>query len=151
MRVYIATSLSNVDTQRELALALGAMGIEQTFDWTRNGTMSGRPYNEVAQDEMSGIAEADFVVVLLPGGKGTHAEMGAAIMSGKTVFINAAKEDDLLGNDKYMCVFYSHPSVTLVVGALNKLVESIKCTVVAEEGAEGHQGDVFTPWTPTNG
>ena len=125
MKTYIATSIARVKDQQELAQALAGLGVSLTFDWTRNGTLAGRPHDVVAHAEISGVVESDFVVVLLPGGRGTHAELGAALASGKTVFIHAADAAMLLGADTYTCVFYSHPLVKLVIGSRDDLLISI--------------------------
>lgn len=125
MKTYIATSIARVKDQQELANFLKGMGVSLTFDWTREGTLAGKPHPVVAHAEISGVVEADFVVVLLPGGRGTHAELGAALASGKTVFIHAADAVTLLGADTYTCVFYSHPLVKLVIGSRDDLLISI--------------------------
>ena len=130
MKTYIATSISRVKDQQELAQALRGLDVELTFDWTKNGTLAGRSHDEVAQDEIMGVAEADFLVVLLPGGRGTHVELGAALMAGKPVFIHAADEAVLLGGDGYPCVFYRHPLVQLVVGSQEQLMGAIQKELV---------------------
>ena len=125
MKTYIATSIARVKDQQELANFLKGMGVSMTFDWTREGTLAGKPHPLVAHAEISGVVEADFVVVLLPGGRGTHAELGAALASGKPVFIHADDATTLLGADTYTCVFYSHPLVKLVIGSRDDLLISI--------------------------
>ncbi len=125
MKTYIATSLSRLKDQQELAKALEGLGVTLSFDWTRTGTLAGRPHDEVSQDEIMGVAEADFLVVLLPAKRGTHVELGAALMAGKPVFIHAPDEESLLGGDTYTCVFYSHPLVRLVRGTSTDLIMAI--------------------------
>jgi len=44
---------------------------------------------DVASLELNGLLEADFVVVLLPGGNGTHLELGFALAKGKKIFLHA--------------------------------------------------------------
>jgi predicted Rossmann-fold nucleotide-binding protein len=38
---------------------------------------------EIGQKEKNAVLESDFVVVILPGGKGTHIELGIALGQGK--------------------------------------------------------------------
>ena len=61
--------------------------------------------------DVSAVLEADFLVVLLPGGRGTHTEMGVALGVGKQVY--------LVGTDLELATdpvaFYHHPRVTRVV------------------------------------
>jgi hypothetical protein len=125
MKAYIATSLSRLKDQQDLAEALKGLGVSLSFDWTRDGTLAGRPHDEVSQDEIMGVAEADFLVVLLPAKRGTHVELGAALMAGKPVFIHVPDDAALLGGDSYTCVFYSHPLVRLVRGTYTDLLLAI--------------------------
>ena len=116
MKVYIATTLSRLEDQRSLAVRLNSeFGVEQTFDWTRNGTLAGNPYKDVAEKEVAGVREADFVVVLLPAKLGAHTELGVALACGKKVFIYAANDEDTYCGNPYKCVFYEHPLVTQVI------------------------------------
>ncbi len=65
---------------------------------------------EVASLDLNGVSEADFVVVLLPGGHGTHLELGFAIAKEKKVFLHS--EDPMifeLGSQTN--VFYRHPDL----------------------------------------
>lgn len=126
MKVYIATDIRRTTDQQVLAAKL----LEQfdchlTFDWTRHGTLAGRPHNEVSVDEIQAVLAADFVVVLLPGGRGTHTEMGVALGSGKRIFVHVTDESDLFGGYDYTCVFYNHPLVTIVYGTVDLLVTVI--------------------------
>lgn len=122
---YIATGIPRVADQQALAASLAELGVELTFDWTRHGTLAGNPRDEVAVTEIKAVMAADFLVVLLPGGRGTHAELGAALASDKTVFLHATDESVLLGGDTYTCVFYHHPSVHQVFGSMDDLVKYI--------------------------
>jgi hypothetical protein len=93
---YIATTISNWRNHNVVRDLLDAHGHRCTYDWTVNldhGDLRGKPVEQlqkVAQEEMQGIRDADLVIVLLPGGVGTHAEIGAAYILGKPTIINAA-------------------------------------------------------------
>ena len=125
-KIYIATSLSRVADQQSLADTLALEGCELTFDWTRCGTLGGEPQDEVALKEIQGVVDADFVIALLPARFGTHAELGAALASGKKVFVHAPTEESLYGGNPYKCVFYYHPLVTLVHGTTDDLLSSVR-------------------------
>lgn len=61
--------------------------------------------------ELEGVAKADFVVVLLPGGGGTHLELGFALARGKRVFLHS--EDPLIFElGPQTNAFYHHPDIT---------------------------------------
>jgi len=93
--------------------ALGILGHEITYDWTLHGSVksvSKERLREVAALELDSISKADFVVVLLPGGYGTHTELGFAIGKGKKIFLHT--EDSLLFElGPQTNVFYHHPDI----------------------------------------
>ena len=114
MKYYIATSLSRTNAHHIVRDSLSICDHEIVYDWTSHGSVksvSKERLQEVAVLELEGVAEADFVVVLLPGGNGTHLELGFALAKGKRVFLHS--EDHLafeLGPQTN--AFYHHPDVT---------------------------------------
>jgi hypothetical protein len=56
---------------------------------------------------------SDVLIVLLPGGFGTHVEIGAALALGKCVILHSPDQKTL--ETPYPCVFHYHPSVKLIV------------------------------------
>lgn len=114
MQFYIATSLSRATAHQTVRDALKTCGHEISYDWTLHGSVksvSKERLREVAALELDGISKAEFVVVLLPGGNGTHLELGFAIARGKRVFLHC--EDPLafeLGPQTN--AFYHHPDIT---------------------------------------
>jgi len=92
--------------------ALKNKGWKQTYAWTDRGG-STPEYAKIAQAELEGVREAEVLIVLLPGGFGTHVEIGAALALGKPVIIHAADRKTL--ETPYPCVFHYHPLVTLLV------------------------------------
>lgn len=113
MKYYIATSLSRITAHRVVRDALKTCGHEISYDWTLHGSVkstSEERLREVATLELDGVSEADFVVVLLPGGNGTHLELGFAIARGKRVFLHS--EDPLIFEPGPQTnAFYHHPDV----------------------------------------
>lgn len=113
MKYYIATKLDNTIAHNNLRDRLNAEGHTCTYDWTEHGPvfMKGETIvREVMNKEINGIKSADFVVVLIPGGRGTHIEMGIALSFEKKVFIITDRDDDhFLGPDS--CCFYYHEYV----------------------------------------
>jgi nucleoside 2-deoxyribosyltransferase len=100
-RFYIASSLDNAEAVRQLACTLRARGHVHTYDWTTHGAVfkpSAEPEDnvaamrDVARSEMKGVTTADVVIVLLPGGRGTHVEMGGALAAGKRVLVVGDKD-----------------------------------------------------------
>lgn len=80
MKVYIASTLSNAERVAKLRDRLQNLGIEITYDWTSHGmVLEPGDLDEIAAQELQGVIDADHLFVVLPGGKGTHVELGAMI------------------------------------------------------------------------
>lgn len=56
------------------------------------------------------MAAADIVFVLLPGGFGTHVELGMALGFGKKVIVHSV-DPDIFTKTQGTCAFYHHPIV----------------------------------------
>ena len=90
-----------------------AAGWKQTFAWTDQDAKNPAGYADIAEAELAGVREADVVIVLLPGGYGTHVEIGAALALGKPVVIHVPDHKTL--ETPYPCVFHHHSLVKLIV------------------------------------
>lgn len=128
MKFYIATRLENHALHNDVRDALVARGHKITYDWTIHGPVwrdGVARIQEVCAAELQGVYAADVVVVLLPGGRGTHAELGAALARGKSlilwhpdhVMFEASPETCAFYHDKH-AIRVSGPAVTAVVEAL---------------------------------
>lgn len=110
MEVYIATSLDNAAQHNRVRDVLwDRYHIGLTYDWTKHGSVRDQGFEriaEVAMLERDGVQRADIVIVLLPGGKGTHAELGMALAFGHQVVIYGTKEDF---EGPRTCAFYHDP------------------------------------------
>lgn len=113
MKIYIASTLSNYLQVQALRDALLAAGHSITYDWTLHGSVQGQGearLREVAAAERTGVLQAELVLVLLPGGRGTHAELGMANALGKPVIIFSASDAfDAYGGST--CAFYWNDNV----------------------------------------
>lgn len=90
--LYIASTLSNHERVKRLRDLFAAEGVGLTYDWTEHH--EGSPYVPdpkllpgVAERELKGVIDAQVVLVVLPGGGGTHFEMSAAFMMKKPIVI----------------------------------------------------------------
>lgn len=118
---YIASGLSRAPEVRALAEALKRDHWIHTFDWTElpdlralgesEGALARR---DAANLEIRGVQQADVVFVLLPGGRGTYVELGAAIAGHKRIFVHVKDESDLLAGHAYHCAFLDHPLVSVI-------------------------------------
>lgn len=88
MNFYVASKLSNAESVRRVHQALRDDGHTLTYDWTLHGPVwreGWKRCRQVSVFELEGVKDADVVVVLLPGGRGTHVELGAALAMDKHV------------------------------------------------------------------
>lgn len=59
-----------------------------TYDWTQNERAdSVDKLKTIGEAERIGVVDADFLIVLLPGEKGTHVELGMALAKHKRVYL----------------------------------------------------------------
>lgn len=127
MKFYIASKLENAEMVKSLARVLKAYQWEHTYDWTTHGSVQNEGESritEVAESEIFGVETADIVIVLLPGGRGTHAELGAANALKKKVFV-WAETDEFFMQDERTCAFYWNYNVTRVTGDRYNLLEQL--------------------------
>ena len=130
-RFYIATRLERAADHNRVRDALHAAGHRITYDWTKHGSVrhvSTEVMADVAGAELRGVYLANFVVVLLPGGRGTHLELGAALAWRRPVVLHAESPlaEASFGLGKDTCAFYHHPLVRHVTGPLDALIEAIQ-------------------------
>jgi nucleoside 2-deoxyribosyltransferase len=109
---YLSTQKDRNAEASPLLEALEANGWERTFDWAGREASSESEYADLAVDEIAGIRNADVVIVILPGGRGTHVEIGAALAMGKPIVLHSPNRKVL--ETPYPCAFHYHPKVKLV-------------------------------------
>ena len=114
MRFYISSGIGNQERVSELAGVLTERGHELTYDWTEHGDIrfeGERVMTELAFTELRAVRDAELMIVLLPGGKGTHTELGLAIATRSNKRIIIWSEDGREFTDpESTCAFYFHPS-----------------------------------------
>jgi len=127
MKFYIASRLENAEVVKRVAAVLTAAGHTQTYDWTEHGSVKGDGevrLRQVAEAEKQGVKDADLVIVILPGGRGTHAELGMAAAAGKEIII-CAENDEAFQADDRTCAFYWLYQVRQVVGPMDAWLAAI--------------------------
>lgn len=125
---YIATGLENFELHNQVRDRLKPYNIKLTYDWTTHGSLkhtSVERLKEGARAEIDGVLEADFVIVLLPGGRGTHTELGMAIAAQKDIFMydpGHQREGWEVGTNT--CIFYFDEAVD-AFNDLDELIEEV--------------------------
>lgn len=115
---YIATALDNYKNHNKLRDAFLEHNKSITFDWTLHyhkgvKDISYEEMKKVGALELNGVKTADFIVVLLPGGRGTHVELGYALGCNKKIFIHAS-DPEILQVGKKTTPFYYSVGVTCI-------------------------------------
>jgi nucleoside 2-deoxyribosyltransferase len=124
-RFYLATRKDRSEQAEPLLQALKAQGWERTFEWTAQDEASTDGYADVAVKELAGVRKADVLIVLLPGGFGTHVEIGAALALGKPVILHAPDRNTL--ETPYPCIFHYHPAVKLLISEVLDVDAVVAC------------------------
>lgn len=124
MKFYVASSFQNMQKVRILSSKLEEIGLQQTYDWTQNEkTVINIDLREIGIKEKEAVKGCDLFILLLPGGKGSHTELGIAIGSGvKKIYIYTP---DSVSEDTLATTFYHLPEVEIFSGAMGELVERV--------------------------
>jgi len=128
MNFYVASSLKNRNQVRTVAAELKNVGWQHTYDWTQNEPANSlTELGQIGKHEKEAIADSDVVIVLLPGGNGTHIELGLAIAWGKKIFLYSP--DEKMMNVGTTSTFYHLPEVEIYIGNIKDLIEKVKVTI----------------------
>lgn len=123
-KIYVASSFSNIENVRYVNDQLRNKGYELTYDWTQNARASTtEELRTIGQKEKDAVEEADFLIVLLPGGKGTHIEFGLALAQQKSIYLYSPENE--ADQVETTSTFYHLPQVKKCTGTLDELIERV--------------------------
>lgn len=87
-KIYIATRLHNAKRAQQLKARLESLGYEITYDWTtHNQVYNEEELQKVGTKEEDGVRRANLLLLILPGGCGSHWEAGLARGLGTPIVI----------------------------------------------------------------
>ncbi|EGA90981.1 hypothetical protein GPDM_02525 [Planococcus donghaensis MPA1U2] len=124
MRFYVASSFKNKEQVKYVSHQLTMKGYVHSYDWTKNDRPTTlEALTEIGIKEKEAVMNSDVVIVLLPGGKGSHIELGIAIAAQKKIFLYSPDNDidDLASTS----TFYQLPEVQKVIGTLDDLLVTV--------------------------
>lgn len=147
MKIYVATGLEHADRARVVQSVLRDDGHEITYGWTVHGSVQDagpKRIAEVARLEAAGVRAADLLIAILPGGRGTHVEIGLALGRGIPVILLQHVDD---AEKLPTCAFYSLARRHYVWGTEEGLRYAARWAVLALEGAydDDDQGAEYGP------
>ncbi|NUU32336.1 group-specific protein [Arthrobacter sp. C9C5] len=126
---YVASSFRNIANVRYVAQTLESMGYVNMYDWTHErlggdaAAITIGALRSIGERERDAVTGADVVVVLLPGGKSTHVELGIAIARGRRTILHLP--DDVINNLEATSTFYHLPELEKCHGNLDDLLAMI--------------------------
>jgi len=135
MKFYIASGVENAKIVSELAAIMKADGHTHTYDWTQtlNHNNDDSELKALAYAEVKGVQDAEILIVILPGGRGTHTEIGIAIASEIPIVIYGSSPDAYIVNGQKN-PFYYYKHITIHFGEfeqfINKLLSSLKYSLL---------------------
>ena len=122
--IQIASSFKNIDSVRYVSEKLIRKGFIHTYDWTQNESdLTIEQLREIGQKEKYAVIEADFIIVLLPAGKGSHIELGIAIGQGKRTYLYSPNNE--VNSLATTSTFYHLPEVEKCFGSIDELVDMV--------------------------
>lgn len=123
-KFYIASSFQNIEDVRYVRDQLTAKGLQHTYDWTQNSRAANlEELQRIGNAEKEAVQLADFLVVLLPAGKGSHIEFGLALANEITIYLYSPNED--VYDMNFTSTFYHLDNVNIIVGTHQQLLENI--------------------------
>jgi nucleoside 2-deoxyribosyltransferase len=127
MKFYVASSFQNIDQVRDVCERLKRIGYTHTYDWTQNSRASTvEALKQIGEKEKQAIIESDVILVLLPGGRGSHVELGIALGLNKRVILFSP--DNEVNDFAQTTTFYHLPEVEVCTGSVDELLEYVTTT-----------------------
>lgn len=128
MRFYVASSLENADRVRQIRDKLLVFDWQLTYDWTEHGPVRYDPARMmlVCDAEIHGVLSSDVFILLLPGGRGAHVELGLAMSSpARRIALWSPDPDTDFGRGPKTSLFYHRRNVWHMRCPFEKLDEAI--------------------------
>jgi hypothetical protein len=123
-KFYVASSFKNIDAVKYVSKQLINRGYSQTYDWTENErAVTFEELTEIGHKEKNAVLAADFIIVLMPAGKGSHIEFGIALGQGKRIYLHSPKDE--VNDFETTSTFYHLPEVEKCIGTKDELLEAI--------------------------
>ncbi|WP_427051611.1 group-specific protein [Paenibacillus sp. TC-CSREp1] len=122
---YIASSLKNIENVKYVSDQLKGMGFIHSYDWTQNDKVTSiDQMRDIGRKEMAAVKKSNFIVVLLPAGKGSHIELGIAL--GNSIKTYLYSPNDELNDIEKTSTFYHQDGVHKCKGTLEELIQYIR-------------------------
>lgn len=125
IKFYIASSFQNIANVRYMSEKLTSQGFIHTYDWTKNERPASlEQLQQIGQEEMNAVSEADIVIIIFPAGKGSHIELGIALGQKKTIYLYSP--DNAINHFDTTSTFYHLSQVQQFIGSKEEFVNHIQ-------------------------
>ena len=127
MNFYIGSGFKNCDMVNYVSQKLKEAGWKHTYNGADNilGNETLEDLIEFSNLEIQGINDADIVIILLPGGRGTYIELGMSLALNKKIYLYS-NDDNAFKDAKETVNFYQLPSIVKLTGNIDECIEKIK-------------------------
>jgi len=123
-KFYVASSFKNIDTVKYVCNCLINRGYFHTYDWTQNNRAATlEDLRVIGQYEKESVLESDFVIVILPAGKGSHIELGLALGQEIPIYLYSPNND--IDDFETTSTFYHLDGIVKCTGTIDSLIEQI--------------------------
>lgn len=124
MKFYISSSFDNRDVVRVASFLFNQSEFINTYDWTlHDKAVTFEEFRMIGVEEERGIKDADFFVILLPAGKGSHIELGMALALNKRIYLYSPDEE--IYNLDTTETYYFHPEIRPFVGQMADFISFV--------------------------
>lgn len=124
MKFYVASSFQNKEIVRAVSGKLSMLGWHHTYDWTQSErSCSLEALKRIGTLEKQAVADSDVVIVILPGGKGSHIELGLAIAWQKKTFLYSPNLEAM--DMDTTSTFYHLADVQICEGSIEELISTV--------------------------
>lgn len=131
--VYIASSIRNCEMVKNLTRELELSGIVVTYKWHKHGPLPKDKLPEAAEREVTGVLRADLLIALLPGGLGTHVEIGMAIGNNIPVILHPYADNAWEDSTGKLCAFHYYKKMHVVYNIENVVRAVLKWSKSAKK------------------
>ncbi|KZE66066.1 hypothetical protein AWM68_06735 [Fictibacillus phosphorivorans] len=121
MKFYMASGFVNKLLVQQIGEKIkNTLNWELTYDWTKNERAETKEeLTVIGMNEFQAVVDSDVIIVILPGGKGCHTEMGIALGNNKKVIL--FDPENTLRDLSIATTFYFLPQIKHWGGAIEEL------------------------------
>ncbi|OIN66590.1 hypothetical protein BLD48_09735 [Exiguobacterium sp. KRL4] len=124
MNFYTASSFRNIEDVRFINDQLIKRGHHLTYDWTQSERVdTPAALQWIGQLELDAVRASEYLILVLPAGKGSHVELGIALANQIPIFLCMTDETCWTGPEA--STFYHIDGIMKCIGPSKGWVQTI--------------------------